>query len=145
VADEQQLVAVALDQPGEIVRLDAEQDRVLGERHAELGGHQLGGLVGTRVGARDDALRLDLERDQGTPRGACGAAPCRHQPALRIGSAERAILGLSVSDEDDCHGPSIDRTPGARTSSGRLVTGSSPFVHPANARRRTRAIAILPG
>jgi hypothetical protein len=39
-----------------------------------------------------------------------GAAACRHETPLRVGCAERAILGLSVSDEDDCHDPSIDRS-----------------------------------
>ena len=88
--------------------LEAEQRGVVGERRAELVRDDLGGLVRTWIRARDDGLRLDLERSQRPARRAGGPSPCGHEHTLGIGRAERAILGLSVSDEDDCHGPSID-------------------------------------
>ena len=95
----------------------------------------LGRLVGARVRARDDALRVDLQRGQRAGRGARGAAPCGHERTLGIGRAERAILGLRMSDEDDCHGASIDR--GARSAHGhRFTSGPS--------RRCDALAAILP-
>ena len=57
VADEHEVVAVALGQAREIAGLEAEQGGIVGERRAQLVRDDLGRLVRTRVRARDDALR----------------------------------------------------------------------------------------
>ena len=79
--------------------------------------------------------------------GARRAAPGGHERSLGIGRAERAILGLRMSDEDDCHVPSIDPR-GGRAERAR--SDWSPVVHRSftirsGARPRgARVVAILP-
>ena len=148
VADEHEVVAVALGQPGEIAGLDAEQRRrrrpaARPARRAMISAVSWArgyGLVTTHCGST-------LQRRQRPARGARGASPCGHERTLGIGRAERAILGLSVSDEDDCHGVSIDLPPDATEPRSRLVTGSSPNRSPSALTCRSNAlvVAILPG
>ena len=146
VADQHEVVAVAPVEAREVADLDAEQRRVAGQRSPEFLGDDLGGLVGARVRARDDALGIDPERGERAPGGARGAATRGHEATLGIGRAERAILGLSVSDEDQRHGPSI--VPAARRENSRHALGHRFFTarsrSAAGGRGARRAIAILP-
>ncbi len=143
VADEHEIVAVALGQAGEIVGLDAEQRRSRRPAARRSSSAMISavswargyGLVTTHCGST-------LQRRQRAARGARGAAPRGHERTLGIGRAERAILGLSVSDEDDCHGR--QHRPAARTREprSRLVTASSPIRSPFGAAAASNGVSL---
>ncbi len=149
VADEHEVVAVALGER----RRDRRPRRRAAPQSSATGApsssrDDLGRLVCARVRARHDALRLDLQRRQRAARGARGAPPCGHERTLGIGRAERAILGLRMSDEDDCHGVSIDLSAGRH---GAALGAWSPLLHQVvhhlalTCSSNALVVAILPG